>query len=98
MADIAVWAGTDEFVAFLQSDRGAPVFAKVPARPDGQGDSYDGNCHTDLSDAGRSGNEASRKPAAGELVVKHQEVRSNHEDELDQALAARFAPLDGLEL
>src|SRR5215471_9921128 len=96
MADMAVRAGTDEFVAFFQSDSGAPVFAEVPARPHGHGDSYDGNGDAELSDGRPSGNEARRKPATAKLVLEHQNIRTGHEHDLNNALAARFALLDGL--
>ena len=97
MTDTPVRAGVDQFVAFLQSDGGAPVFSEVPPRPNGKGDSDDGKRQAEPADGRRCLDETCAQPAAAHSVVEHQNVRSRHKHDLDEALAARFALLHGLQ-
>src|SRR6516164_8669590 len=98
MADKPIRPRADQLVTFLQRDGATPVFAQMPARPDGKCDTNHGESKTDFG--GRIGGrkKACPEPTAPESIVEHQAISRGHEDNLYEAPAAAFALFHLLQL
>src|SRR5579859_523275 len=78
MTDGAVWARTNQFVPFLQSNDAAPIGTQVPASPYREGHTNGRNPHACPFRSWTHGNEARAQPAVVSLWTT-QEIKSDYQ-------------------
>src|SRR6516165_4640768 len=98
MVNVPIRSRADQFAAFFQSYRAAPVFGQMPASPNGKRNAKHGESKTGPTEGLGGGQETRPEPTAPEGVVEHQGIRHGGERDLYKTRVACFALLHRLQL